>query len=85
MYRMVLYWGAVIVLRRVILLVRRKWQGITVQAPHASCQDGHQTSLDFWNISQFEPLSKLLVSPLISPIILPYIIPYITPFKEFRL
>ena len=33
----------------------------------------------------YEPLSKLLVSPLISAIVVPYIIPYITPFKEFRL
>ena len=33
----------------------------------------------------FEPLSKLLVSPLINPIVVPYITPYITPFKEFRL
>ena len=33
----------------------------------------------------YEPLSKLLVSPLIAPIVVPYIIPYITPFKEFRL
>ena len=32
----------------------------------------------------YEPLSKLLVSPLITPIVVPYIIPYITPFKEFR-
>ena len=32
----------------------------------------------------YEPLSKLLVSPLISPIVVPYIIPYITHFKEFR-
>ena len=28
----------------------------------------------------YEPLSKLLVSPLITPIIVPYITPYITPF-----
>ena len=27
----------------------------------------------------FEPLSKLLVSPLIPLIVVPYIIPYITP------
>ena len=33
----------------------------------------------------YEPLSKLLVSPLITPVVVPYIIPYITPFKEFRL
>ena len=34
----------------------------------------------------YEPLSKLLVSPLTAPIVVPYIIPYIiTPFKEFRL
>ena len=33
----------------------------------------------------FEPLSKLLVSPLTTPNIVPYIIPYITPFKELRL
>ena len=33
----------------------------------------------------YEPLSKLLVSPIISPIVVPYIIPHITPFKEFRL
>ena len=33
----------------------------------------------------FEPLSKLLVSPLISPIEVPHMIPYISPFKEFRL
>ena len=32
----------------------------------------------------YEPLSKLLVSPLRTPIVVPYIIPYITPFKEFR-
>ena len=36
-------------------------------------------------LGPYEPLSKLLVSPLISPIIVPYVIPYITPFKEFRL
>ena len=29
----------------------------------------------------YEPLSKLLVSPLITPIV----VPYITPFEEFRL
>ena len=33
----------------------------------------------------YEPLSKLLVSPLVSPIVVPYIISYITPFTEFRL
>ena len=33
----------------------------------------------------YEPLSKLLVSPLITIIVVPYIIPYITLFKEFRL
>ena len=33
----------------------------------------------------YEPLSKLLVSPLITPIVVPYIFPYISPFKEFRL
>ena len=33
----------------------------------------------------YEPLSKLLVSPLITPILVLYIIPYITPFQEFRL
>ena len=27
----------------------------------------------------YEPLSKLLVSPLIDPIVVPYIVPYITP------
>ena len=33
----------------------------------------------------YEPLSKLLVSPLIAPIVVPYIIPlYNPPFKEFR-
>ena len=36
-------------------------------------------------LNPYEPMSKLLVSPLITPIVLPYIIPYITPFKEFRL
>ena len=29
----------------------------------------------------YEPLSKLLVSPLITPIVVPYIIPYLTPFQ----
>ena len=33
----------------------------------------------------YEPLSKLLVSPLIAPIVVHYIILYITPLKEFRL
>ena len=32
----------------------------------------------------YEPLSKLLVSPLIIIIAIPNIIPYMTPFKEFR-
>ena len=32
----------------------------------------------------YEPLSKLLISPLVTPTVVPYIIPYITPFKEFR-
>ena len=32
----------------------------------------------------YEPLSKLLVSPLTSPIVVPSIIPYMTPFEEFR-
>ena len=36
-------------------------------------------------LAPYEPLSKLLVSPLISPIVVPYIILYISPFKEFRL
>ena len=35
--------------------------------------------------SDYELLSKLLVSPLITPIVVPYIIPYRTPIKEFRL
>ena len=33
----------------------------------------------------YEPLSKLLASPLITPIVPPYIITHNTPFKEFRL
>ena len=36
-------------------------------------------------VVSFEPLSKLLVSPLITLIGVPYIIPYITLFKGFRL
>ena len=43
------------------------------------------TSWDNYVVLPYEPLSKLLVSPLTTPIVLPYIIPYITPFKEFRL
>ena len=39
----------------------------------------------FLGTRSYEPLSKLLVSPLITPIVVPYIIPYISPFKEFRL
>ena len=30
----------------------------------------------------YEPLSKLLVSPLITPIVLPYIIPYIASLRS---
>ena len=37
------------------------------------------------SLPSYEPLSKLLVSPLITPIVVPYIINYITPSKEFRL
>ena len=43
---------------------------------------GDARSLDY---GSYEPLSKLLVSPLITPIVVPYIIPYMNPFKEFRL
>ena len=35
------------------------------------------------SVGIFEPLSKLLVSPLVAPMVVPNMIPYVAPFKQF--
>ena len=58
----------------------RVWAGFGIATSQAKLPAAITRPWLSWKA--YEPLSKLLVSPLVSPIVVPYILPYITPLRS---